>query len=98
MPQSRHRYLIAAIAFAAVIGYGCVTAHAEVLELEGTVKSVDKDARTISVVRKTAQGEKTLELEVAKKACTFSEVEEGGSVAFSYDPRSGTHHEDSGEG
>jgi hypothetical protein len=62
------------------------TANAEVLELEGRVKSIDRDARTISVVRKTAKGEKTLELEVAKKAGDLSEVEEGDSVSFSYDP------------
>ena len=64
----------------------CTAIYAEVVELEGTVKSIDKDARTISVVRKTAKGEKTLELEVAKKAGDLSEVEEGDSVAFSYDP------------
>ncbi len=61
-------------------------AHAEVIELEGKVKSIDKDARTISVVHKTAKGEKVLDLEVAKKAGDLSEVEEGDSVAFSYDP------------
>jgi hypothetical protein len=64
----------------------CLPAHAEVIELEGKVKSIDKDARTISVVRKTAKGEKVLDLEVAKKAGDLSEVEEGDSVAFSYDP------------
>jgi hypothetical protein len=61
-------------------------AHAEVLELEGKIKSIDKDARTISVVRKTAKGEKVLDLEVAKKAGELSEIEEGDSVSFSYDP------------
>jgi len=61
-------------------------AHADVIELEGKVKSIDKDARTISVLRKTTKGEKTLELEVAKKAGDLSEVEEGDSVSFSYDP------------
>ena len=44
------------------------SAHAEVLELEGTVKSVDAAARTLSVERKTPKGTKTLELEVTKKA------------------------------
>jgi len=63
-----------------------LTAQAEVIELEGTVKSIDKDARSISVVRKTPKGEKTLELEVAKKAGDLSEVKEGDTVAFSYDP------------
>jgi len=60
--------------------------YAEVLELEGTVKRIDQDARSISVVRKTAKGEKTLDLEVAKKAGDLSEIDEGDSVTFSYDP------------
>jgi len=62
------------------------SAHAEVIELEGKVKSIDKDARSISVVRKTPKGEKVLDLEVAKKAGDLSEVKEGDTVAFSYDP------------
>ncbi len=68
------------------LGLFAFAIRAEVIELEGKVKSIDKDARTISVVRKTAKGEKTLDLEVAKKAGDLSEVEEGDSVAFSYDP------------
>ena len=64
----------------------CPAVHAEVIELEGTVKSIDKDARTLSVVRKTPKGEKVLDLEVAKKAGDLSEVKEGDTVSFSYDP------------
>jgi len=72
-------------------GAGCLLvfaslAHAEIIDLEGTVKSIDQDARSISVVRKTAKGEKTLDLEVAKKAGDLSEIDEGDRVAFSYDP------------
>lgn len=64
----------------------CLTAHAEVIELEGKVKSIDKESRTINILRKTPKGEKVLELEVAKKAGDLSEVDEGDSVSFSYDP------------
>jgi hypothetical protein len=80
------RLIFTMLAMAAVPISMVTNAHAEVIELEGKVKSVDKDARTISVVRKTANGEKILELEVAKKAGDLSKVEEGDSVSFSYDP------------
>jgi hypothetical protein len=62
------------------------TAHAEVLELDGTVKAVDATARTMSVERKTPKGTKTLELQVTKKAGDLSSVRAGDSISFSYDP------------
>lgn len=74
-----------AMAVCAIVLLG-VVAQAEVVELEGKVKSVDKDARTISVVRKTAKGEKTLELEVNKKAGDLSALKVGDEISFSYDP------------
>jgi hypothetical protein len=58
---------------------------AEVLELEGTVKSIDKDARTVSIVRKTPKGEKVLDLEVARNAGDLSSVEGGDEVPITYD-------------
>ncbi len=61
-------------------------AHAEVLELEGTVKAVDAAARTMSVERKTPKGNKTLELEVNKKAGDLSSVKVGESIRLTYDP------------
>ncbi len=60
--------------------------HAEVLELDGTVKAVDATARTIRVERKTPKGTKTLELEVNKKAGDLSSVKVGDRITFSYDP------------
>lgn len=60
--------------------------HAEVIELEGTVKAVDADARTISIERKTPKGAKTLELEVNKKAGDLSVVKVGDKITFSYHP------------
>jgi hypothetical protein len=64
----------------------CGAAHAEVRELEGTVKAVDATARTMSVERKTAKGTKTLELEVTKKAGDLSSVKVGDRITLSYDP------------
>ncbi len=60
--------------------------HAEVLELEGTVKAIDSTARTITIERKTPKGTKTLELEVNKKAGDLANVKVGDRIAFSYDP------------
>jgi len=61
-------------------------AHAEVLELEGTVKAVDSEDRTITIERRTAKGTKTLELEVAKKAGNLASVKVGDTITFGYDP------------
>jgi len=61
-------------------------ARAEVIELEGTVKAVDVDGRTIAIERKTAKGTKTLELEVTKKAGDLAAVKVGDKISFSYDP------------
>ncbi len=57
---------------------------AEVLELEGTVKSIDPDTRAISIVRKTPKGEKILDLEVAKNAGDISGLRVGDRVSFTY--------------
>ena len=73
--------LIAILAF----GLGG-TCPAEVLELEGTVKSIDAASRSISIVRKTPKGEKVLELEVAKNVGDISGFKEGDAVAFAYNP------------
>ena len=61
-------------------------AHAEVLELEGTVKNIDPDARAISIVRKTPKGEKILDLEVAKNAGDIGSFKVGDRVSFAYNP------------
>jgi Cu/Ag efflux protein CusF len=61
-------------------------AQAEVLELEGIVKAVDAEDRSITIERKTAKGTKTLELEVAKKAGDISGLKVGDAVDFAYNP------------
>ena len=63
-----------------------VHAHAEVIDLEGTVKAVDASARTITIERTTPKGTKTLELEVTKKAGDLGTVEVGDTISLSYDP------------
>ncbi len=61
-------------------------AHAEVIELEGTVKAVDATAGTMSVERKTPKGTKLLELRVnPKKAGDLPYVKVGDRITFSYD-------------
>ncbi len=60
-------------------------AHAEVLELEGTVKSIDPEARSITIERRTASGSKTLTFDVASSAGDLGSVKEGARLTFSYD-------------
>jgi carboxyl-terminal processing protease len=60
--------------------------HAEVIDLEGTVKAVDVDARTVTIERKTPSGTKTLTLEVAKKEGDVADLKPGSPISFSYDP------------
>jgi hypothetical protein len=73
----------------AIVAIICVAfgtpSHAEVLELEGTVKSIDREARTVSIVRKTSKGEKVLDLEVAKNAGDLSSIDNGDEVSIAYD-------------
>lgn len=59
---------------------------AEVIELEGTVKSVDAATRVITIERKTPSGTKTLELEVTKKAGDIASLNPGDEITFNYDP------------
>lgn len=61
-------------------------AYAEVLELEGTVKNIDPDARSITIVRKTPKGEKVLDMEVAKNAGDIGSFKVGDRVSFAYNP------------
>jgi len=61
-------------------------ANAEVLELEGTIKAIDAEARSVTIVRKTPKGEKELELEVAKNAGDLAGLKAGDRVSFAYNP------------
>lgn len=66
---------------------GIALAKAEVIELEGKIKSIDQDARTISIERTTPKGTKTLDLEVNKNAGDLSTLKVGDKISFSFDPR-----------
>jgi hypothetical protein len=60
-------------------------AHAEVIDLEGTVKAVDVDARTVTIERKTASGAKTMTVDVAASAGDLQTITPDAAVKFSYD-------------
>ena len=64
----------------------CTSIHAEVIELDGTIKSLDQDSRAISIVRKTPKGEKVLDLEVAKNAGDIDSLKVGDKISFAYNP------------
>ena len=62
------------------------TAHAEVLELDGTIRSIAPASRSISIVCKIPNGRRVLELGVAKNAGDISGLKEGDPVAFAFNP------------
>jgi len=75
------------LAAAVILGlYFGASATAEVLELEGTIKAIDAEARSVIIVRKTPKGEKVLELEVAKNAGDLAGFRKGDKVTVAYDP------------
>lgn len=61
-------------------------ARGEVRELEGTIRSIDADRRTITIARKTPKGEKVLDLEVARNAGDVSILKAGDEAIFTYNP------------
>ena len=69
-----------------LLGLFTLPVRAEVIELEGTIKSIDPDAMAITIVRKTPKGEKVLELEIAKNAGEVSGFKEGDKIGFAYNP------------
>jgi hypothetical protein len=69
-----------------LIALGGSVAYAEVLELEGTIKAIDQEARSVSIVRQTPKGEKVLDLEIAKTVGDISTLKVGNEVSFSYNP------------
>ena len=66
-----------------------VTASADVIEIDVTVKAVDAKARKITVARNTAKGERVKTLDVARKAGEITELTEGQAVSITYDPELG---------
>lgn len=78
------RYLAACVVITSGLLAG-TAAQAEVIELEGTVKSIDVDARTITIERKTAKGTKTMTVDVAASAGDLEAVTLNSVIQFSYD-------------
>lgn len=72
--------------FVLAVLLGGTLAVAEVIELEGTIKSIDADARSIVITRQTPKGEKVLELEIAKNAGDVSGLKTGDRISFAYNP------------
>ena len=65
--------------------FGGLVARAEVIELEGTVKAVDADARTVTIERKSASGPKVTTFDVASSAGDLGSLAVGKRIAFSFD-------------
>lgn len=68
---------------------------ADVIEVEGTVKEINAEDRTLTLARKRGKAEKLLELEVADKAeikagdtdADLADIKEGDEVAVKYDSK-----------
>jgi hypothetical protein len=58
---------------------------AETVDLEGVVKAVDADARTVTIERKTASGLKSNTIDVAVSAGDLGEIKPGTRITYSYD-------------
>ena len=65
--------------------FGGLVARAEVIELEGTVKAVDADARTVTIERKSASGPKVTTFDAANSAGDLGSLVVGKRIAFSFD-------------
>jgi uncharacterized protein (TIGR03067 family) len=61
-------------------------ASGEVIEMEGVIKAIDAETRSLTISRKTPKGEKLLELEVAKTAGNLSTLKVGEEIDFAYNP------------
>lgn len=71
----------------------CFSLHADVIEVEGTVKDINAEERTVTLTRTRGKAEKVIELEVAEKAdikagdsdVDLADIKEGDEVAVKYD-------------
>ena len=59
---------------------------ARAVELEGTVQAVNKEGRSLSLLRKTSGGDKAVVLAVDSKAGDLSGLKSGDAIKASYDP------------
>lgn len=69
--------------------------YADVIEVEGTVKEINAEDRTLTLTRKRGKAEKVLELEVSRKAsikdgdadADLADIKAGDEVAITYDSK-----------
>ncbi len=73
------------IAFAVLILSMPLMAQGAEVKVEGVLKAVDADQRTMTVERKTATATKELVFEVAEEAGDLNHLKEGDEVAVAYD-------------
>ena len=83
-PRYLHIALAAAVFLAGILLAGPSTCWA--VGIEGTVQSIDVAARKLSLTRKTANGEKTVSLDVSAEAGDLSSLKKGDGVMIEYDP------------
>lgn len=76
------RFLATVALMALVLG---TTTLADTVDLEGVVRAVDGQARTITIERKTASGPKTSTVDVAVSAGDLDGIKPGARVTYSYD-------------
>ena len=72
--------------FLALVVASAISSTAEAVPLEGTVQLVDPAARRLSITRNTADGDKTLSLDVSPKAGNLSSLKMGDRVTLDYEP------------
>jgi len=70
---------------ACILGFAALT-QAKAVEVQGVVNTVDVAARKLSIIRKTASGEKTVSLDVSQQAGDLSSLRKGDKVTLDYDP------------
>lgn len=83
------------VALAICVGVVCTATYADVIEVEGTVKEINAEERTLTLSRKRGKAEKVIELEVAEKAdikagesdADLADIKEGDEVAVKYDSK-----------
>lgn len=83
------------VALAVCVVLACTAAYADVIEVEGTVKEINAEERTLTLSRKRGKAEKVIELEVSEKAdikagesdADLADIKEGDEVAIKYDSK-----------
>ena len=95
IPQRLTCLVKATLCLGLYLAQGCFDANAEIVTIDATIKSVNKEARSITVTTKSINADKkNLGFEVAKKAkiivdgklCILDDILPGRIASISYDP------------